>query len=86
MSGIADHFEKEGDVVRAALVGDALDPVSESDSFGYVQYPLLPHEGSRDVFGDEEVTASGSISTPSQRARSRYSSSATRLIPMPGLR
>ncbi|HEX7480668.1 MAG TPA: protein phosphatase 2C domain-containing protein [Polyangiales bacterium] len=38
--------------------GDDLDGSREADSFGYVQYPLLP-AGSVATFGDEEVTDAG---------------------------
>lgn len=41
--------------------GDALEAARETDTFGYLQYPLLPAGGGKDVFGDEEVTDSGAI-------------------------
>jgi PPM family protein phosphatase len=57
-------------VIIADFDGDALDAPGDSDTFGYMQYPLMPKEGGKDVFGDEEVTDSGAASaSPSVRAR-----------------
>ncbi len=49
--------------------GDALEASKESDSFGYLQYPLLPAGGGKDVFGDEEITDSGAIAPVTSAAR-----------------
>jgi serine/threonine protein phosphatase PrpC len=43
-------------VVLIDFAGDALEDVRESDSFGYLQYPLLPAGSVPGVFSDEEIT------------------------------
>ena len=53
--------------------GDALPPLRDTDSFGYLQYPLLPATGGKSVYSDDEVTeASNSRSSMApDRARAR---------------
>ena len=36
--------------------GDALPELRDTDTFGYLQYPLLPVTGSKSVYSDDEVT------------------------------
>jgi serine/threonine protein phosphatase PrpC len=36
--------------------GEGLPPLRETDSFGYLQYPLLPVAGTKSVYSDDEVT------------------------------
>ncbi|HKU38622.1 MAG TPA: PP2C family serine/threonine-protein phosphatase, partial [Polyangiales bacterium] len=36
--------------------GDGLPPLRDTDSFGYLQYPLLPVSGAKSVYSDDEVT------------------------------
>jgi serine/threonine protein phosphatase PrpC len=43
-------------VVVIDFDGDALEPAQDSDSFGYLQYPLLPAGNLPGAFSDEEIT------------------------------
>ena len=43
-------------VVVTDFDGDALEPPRETDSFGYLQYPLLPAGAVAGAFSDEEIT------------------------------
>jgi serine/threonine protein phosphatase PrpC len=43
-------------VVIIDFDGDVLEPANDSDSFGYLQYPLLPAGSVPGAFSDEEIT------------------------------
>jgi PPM family protein phosphatase len=47
-------------VVVTDFDGDALEPPRETDSFGYLQYPLLPAGSVSGAFSDEEITEASS--------------------------
>jgi len=56
-------------VVVIDFQGDALELPSETDSFGYLQYPLVPESGVAGTFSEEEVTE-----TAKPSARANYES------------
>jgi len=51
--------------------GDGLPELRDTDTFGYLQYPLLPVAGSKNVYSDDEVTeaTSSRSSMPPERIR-----------------
>ncbi len=51
--------------------GDGLPPLRETDSFGYLQYPLLPVAGAKSVYTDDEVTETTSTRSSMPPGRPR---------------
>lgn len=59
-------------VVVVDFGGDGLPELRDTDTFGYLQYPLLPVAGAKNVYSDDEVTeaTSSRSSMPPERLRS----------------
>jgi PPM family protein phosphatase len=64
-------------VVVVDFGGDGLPELRDTDTFGYLQYPLLPVAGAKNVYSDDEVTeaTSSRSSMPPERLRSLEESS-----------
>ncbi len=63
-SKLIEHAETAGGhdnitVVVVDFEGDGMAEATDSDSFGYVQYPLPLSDGESAAFGDEETTSGG---------------------------